>query len=97
MFKQIRLRPSTTDEETEIHRLAASRNEPLQLVQRARIVATMDKGPKLTATEAGFKNNAMGAMQVKRFNEEDLAGLEDHPRPGRNSIHSQQVRCGNPL
>jgi transposase len=96
MPKRIRLRPLTTDEKTEIHRLAASRKEPIRLVQRARIIAAMDRDSQLTATEAGFragfKSNAMGAMWAKRFNEEGLAGLEDRPRPGRKPTHSQEVR-----
>ena len=96
MPKRIRLRALTTDEEAEIHRLAASRKEPIRLVQRARIIAAMDEDPELTATEAGlragFKSTAVGTMWVKRFNEEGLAGLEDRPRPGRKRTHGQEVR-----
>jgi transposase len=96
MPKRIRLRPLTTDETSEIQRLAVSRKEPIRLVQRARIIAAMDNDPELTAMEAGFragfKSNSTGAMWAKRFNEEGLVGLEDRPRPGRKPTHSQKVR-----
>jgi transposase len=85
-----------TDEKTEIQRLAVSRKEPIRLVQRARIIAAMYEDPQLTATEAGFRagfrSSAVGAMWVKRFNGEGLAGLEDRPRSGRKPTHSQEVR-----
>jgi transposase len=96
MPKRIRLRPLTTEEQAEIHRLVASRTEAVRLVQRARIIAAMAADPELTATEAGlragFASNAMGSLWVKRFNEEGLAGLQDRPRPGRQPTHSQAVR-----
>jgi transposase len=97
MPKRIRLRALTTEEQTEIRRLAASRKEPIRLVQRAKIIAAIVEDPDLTATEAGhkagYKSSAIGVMWVKRFNEEGLAGLEDRPRPGREPVHSQAVRC----
>jgi len=96
MPKRIRLRALTTEEKAEIKRRAASRTEPIRLVQRARIIAAMSEDPELTATEAGYKagykSSAVGVMWVKRFNEEGLAGLEDRPRPGREPVHSQAVR-----
>ena len=96
MPKRIRLRELTTEERAEIERLAASRTEPFRLVQRARIIAAMVEDPELTATkaglQAGYKSDVMGAMWVRRFNEEGLAGLEDRPRPGRKPTHSQEVR-----
>ena len=96
MPKRIRLRALTIDEKAEIQRLAASRKEPIRLVQRARIIAAMVEDPELVATEAGFragyKSNAAGVMWAKRFNEEGLAGLEDRPRSGRRPTHSQEVR-----
>jgi len=96
MPKRIRLRPVTTDEKAEIQRLAASRKEPIRLVQRARIIAYMVEDPEFTATEAGlragFRSDAMGTIWVKRFNEEGLAGLEDRCRSGRKRTHSQEVR-----
>ena len=96
MSKRVRLRALTAEEKAEIGRLAASRKEPIRLVQRARIIAAMVEDQNLTATEAGFradfKSSAVGVLWVKRFNEGGLAGLEDRPRPGRKPIHSQTVR-----
>ena len=96
MPKRIRLRRLTTEESAEIRRLAASRKEPLRLVQRARIIAGMLDDPDLTASAAGlrsgYKSAAIGPMWAKRFNDEGLAGLQDRPRSGRKPIHSQEVR-----
>jgi len=96
MPKRIRLRALAAEEKVEIQRLTASRKESIRLVQRARTIAAMDEDPELTATEAGlragFKSNAIGAIWVKRFNEEGLAGLQDRPRSGRKPTHSQEVR-----
>jgi hypothetical protein len=65
MPKRTHLRALTTDEMAEIQRLAASRKESIQLVQRARIIAAMAEDPELTATEAGFRagflSNVIGA------------------------------------
>ncbi len=96
MRKPIKLRTLTTEEVTAIKRLAASRKEPIRLVQRARIIALMHTDPELHATEAGFKagfkSSAMGPEWVKRFNEKGLPGLEDQPRPGRQPTHKPEVR-----
>jgi len=95
MRKPIKLRALTTEEVTEIKRLAASRKEPIRLVQRARVVAFMYADPSLHATEAGFqagfKSSAMGPEWVRRFNEKGLSGLEDQPRPGRQPVHKPEV------
>jgi hypothetical protein len=84
MPKRIVLRTLTTEEETEIRRLAASRKEPMRLVQRARVIAAMLDDPKLSASKAGekagFKGAPMGKRWGKRFNEEGLAGLMDAER-----------------
>jgi transposase len=96
MPKRIHLRSLTSDERIEVQRLAASRKEPIRLVQRARIIAAMDDDAALTATEAGFRagfhSTAMGPMWVKRFNEAGLSGLADRPRSGHPPTHSQEVR-----
>jgi len=96
MPTRTRLRTLTAEEKAEIKRLAASRKEPIRLVQRAKIIAAMVEDPNLTASQsgfqAGFKSSATGVEWVKRFNEAGLAGLEDHPRPGRKPVHDQTVR-----
>jgi transposase len=96
MPKRIRLRPLTTEEAKEIRRLAASRKEPLRIVQRARVIAAMLDDPNLTAGEAGFqagfKGDSSGPTWVKRFNEAGVAGLQDKPRAGRPATHDESVR-----
>ena len=96
MAKSITLRAVTSEEETEIRRLARSRTGPIHLVQRARIVAAMLQDPDLSATDAGFsagfKSSASGAMWVRRFNQEGLRGLFDRHRSGRAPTHRQEVR-----
>ncbi len=81
MRTPVKLRTLTTEEITEIKRLAASRKAPIRLVQRARIIAYLLEDANLYATEAGrkagFKSSAMGAEWVRRFNEKGLKGLED--------------------
>ncbi len=94
--KRIRLRTLTSEEETEIRRLAASRKEPIRLVQRARIIAAMLDDPELTASQAslqaGFGSEVMGPFWVQRFNAEGRPGLQDRPRRGRKPTHAPEVR-----
>jgi len=96
MRKAVKLRTLTTEEETEIRRLSASRKEPHRLVQRAKVIQAMLDDPKLHAThaalQAGFRGEQSGINWVRRFNAEGLAGLEDKPKAGRPPTHSQSVR-----
>ena len=96
MRPAVKLRSLTTEEETEIRRLAASRKEAFRLVQRAKVIVAMLEDPKLHATQAGlqvgFSGTQSGVTWVKRFNEKGLAGLEDKPKAGRPPTHSQSVR-----
>lgn len=96
MPKRIRLRELTSEEKQEINRVAASRTEAVRRVQRVRIIKAMADAPDLSASDAallaGFKSSLMGPIWVKRFNAEGLAGLEDRPRPGREPVHSPEVR-----
>ena len=96
MRKAVKLRSLTTEEITEIKRLAASRKEPIRKVQRARVIALMLEDPTLHASDAGlqagFKSKQMGPEWIRRFNEHGLKGLEDQPRPGRKPIHAPSVR-----
>jgi transposase len=96
MRKPIKLRTLTAEEVTEIKRLANSRTEAIRLVQRARIITFMYDDPSLYASDAalkaGFTSSVVGPVWVKRFNEKGIAGLEDKARPGRQPVHSQEVR-----
>ena len=96
MRKAVKLRSLTTEEETEIRKLAASRKTAHRLVQRAKVIELLLDNPKMHATvaghQAGFSGRQSGVSWVKRFNAEGLAGLEDKPKPGRPWIHDQRVR-----
>lgn len=96
MRPAVKLRTLTTEEETEIRRLAGSRKEAFRLVQRAKVIVAMLEDPKLHATHAGlqvgFIGTQSGVTWVKRFNEKGLAGLEDKPKTGRPPTHDQKVR-----
>jgi transposase len=96
MRKAVKLRTLTTEEDTEIQRIAASRTEPIRKVQRARVIASMLADPKLHASDAGlhagFKSKQIGPEWVRRFNEHGLNGLEDQPRSGRKPTHPPAVR-----
>jgi transposase len=96
MPKQIKLRTLTTEEETEIRRLAKSRTSSARLVQRAQIIVKMLDDPTLPASRAGnqvgFSGPSMGIHWVKRFNTGGLAGLMDRARPGRPPTHTQETR-----
>ena len=96
MRKAVKLRTLTTEEDTEIKMLAASRKEQVRRVQRARVIALMIADPRLRASEAGlqagFKSPQMGPEWVRRFNENGLQGLEDRPRPGKKPTHKPEVK-----
>ncbi len=96
MRKRVQLRSLTVEEAATVRRLAASRKEPLRLVQRARIIAFMLADPDLYASDAGLKagfgSATVGAMWVRRFNERGVAGLQEKPRPGRQPVHAPEVR-----
>jgi len=93
---KVKVRKLTTEEEAEIRRLANSRKEAIQTVQRARIIALMLDDPELTASDAGlqagYASTATGSAWVRRFNEEGIEGLKDRPRAGRPATHNQAVR-----
>jgi len=96
MRTAVKLRTLTTEEETEIRKLAASRKAAYRLVQRAKVIVAMLDDPKLHATQAGqlvgFSGRQSGVDWVKRFNAEGIAGLEDKPKAGRPPTHAQSVR-----
>jgi transposase len=95
MRTPVKLRTLTTEEVTEIKRLASSRKEPIRLVQRARVLAYMMEDTHVYASKAGlkagFSSTVTGPVWVHRFNEKGLAGLEDQPRPGRKPTHGAEI------
>ena len=96
MPKRIALRTLTTEEETEIRRLARSRKEPLRMVQRAQVIEAMLNDPGLAASRAGeqvgFRGPSQGIHWGRCFNENGMAGLKDAERPGRPITHTQEIR-----
>jgi len=96
MRPAVKLRSLTTEEVSEIRRLAGSRKEPHRLVQRAKVIEAMLDDPKLYAIQAGLQAGFIGVQSgvtwVKRFNEKGVAGLEDKPKSGRPPTHDQKVR-----
>ena len=95
MRTPVKLRTLTAEEVTEIKRLASSREEPMRLVQRARIIAYMLEDSSLYASaagqKAGYASAVTGPEWIRRFNEQGIAGLEDQPHPGRQPTHGQEV------
>ncbi len=96
MPKRLKIKTITKEENQELKRVLKSRNAPIKLVQRARVIQTLLEEPELGAAKAGrragYKNDASGTYWVHRFNEEGLAGLKDRSRPGRPPEHSEEVR-----
>lgn len=96
MPKRLKVRTLTKKEKQELKRLLKSRNAPVKLVQRARVIQTLldeaELGAAKAGRRAGYKNNASGTYWVKRYNEEGMAGLADKPRPGRPRTHAEEVR-----
>jgi transposase len=96
MRKAVKLRTLTAEEETEIRRIAASRKESHNLVQRATVILAMLENPQLRASQAalqaGFRAGQTGIDWVRRFNDEGLDGLVDKPKAGRPPTHSQAIR-----
>jgi hypothetical protein len=97
----VKLRTLTTEEVTEIKRLAASRKEPIRLVKRAHVIAYMLADPNLYAKDArlkaGFKSHPLGPECVKRFNEQGVKGLADcrlRPGPTINSCSCPSMPVG---
>jgi transposase len=95
MRPRVQLRALTSEEVTEIKRLAASRTAEMRLVQRARVIAFMLDDPTLYASaagqRAGFRSTVSGPLWVKRFNAQGVAGLQDQPRPGRMPVHDATI------
>ena len=96
MRPAVKLRTLTTEEETEIRKLAASRKAAHRLVQRAKVIVAMLDNPEMRATQAGqnagFSGSQSGVNWARRFNDTGIAGLEDKPKAGRPPTHAPEVR-----
>ena len=94
MATHVNLRKLTTEERTELERLARSRTEEARLVVRAKIVLGLAAGerPYQVADRVGV--GRMAAYEwLHRFNAEGLKGLTDHPRPGRPPTYTAEQRA----
>lgn len=86
MPTKLDLRPVTPEEERTLRALAASRTQPVRLVQRAKLLVMMLDDPAVSASVAGRRaglSGPSGCAWVKRFNAGRLDDLADAPRGGR--------------
>ena len=95
MATKLELRPVLPDEKRALRTLAASRTQPIRLVQRAKLLVTLLDDPTVSASVAGRRaglSGQSGCAWVKRFNAGGLAVLADAPRGGRPPTHAPEVR-----
>lgn len=81
------------EEKQELERLAASRVEPKQRVERARMILGCLRGQPVEsiARQCHTRSNTVIKWR-QRFVKERLRGLEDAPRPGAPKIYSEDFR-----
>jgi transposase len=96
MSRILRLRNVSDEEAIQIRKLASSKTQPANLVQRAKIIQLLLDNPKMYVKDAavlvGFKSDQQATTWVKRFNKHGLDGLKDKQRSGRPTIHTQDTR-----
>ena len=74
----------TSNEEQELRRRAKKYTLPYFIVQRAKMILMAAKGMDNDEIAAALDTRReVVSLWRKRFFEERLAGLEEHPRPGR--------------
>src|SRR5215213_11869116 len=83
------LQDLTAEEGSAVETLARSRTEPARRVELARIVWRASRGetPPTIAAALGLDAETV-RRRIRRFNQEGLAALEDHPRCGRPATYS---------
>jgi transposase len=87
----LKVRAMTEDEAEKIRKLAHSRTEPLQKVQRARIVWLSREGWRVpTIAQHLHLCGRTVRRWIERFNQDGVAGFEDEPRPGRPPTYTQE-------
>lgn len=87
----LKARPMTEEEAEKLRRLAHSRTEPHQKVQRARIVWLSREGWRVPsiAQEVQLCGRTVRRW-IERFNQQGMAGFEDEPRSGRPPTYTQE-------
>ena len=85
----LRLRDLTPEERSTIEKMAHSRTAPARCVERARIVWQASHGASAPVIAAMLHIDAETVRRrLRRFNDEGLRALEDHPRAGRPATYS---------
>src|SRR6476620_1765174 len=87
----LKTRPMTEQEADRLRKLAHSRTEPHNKVQRARIVWLSREGWRISsiAQEVHLCDRTVRRW-IERFNHEGFAGFEDEPRSGRPPTYTQE-------
>ena len=77
----------------ELERLSRSRSGEVRMAERARIVLACLQGKRndVVAREIGVRPNTVGLWR-RRFAVEGIAGLRDHPRPGKPAKYGDELR-----
>ena len=79
--------------EEALRRLAASRTEPRQTVERARMVLGCLRGQRVNEVAARCGTRANTVIKWRqRFVDQGLKGLQDAPRPGAKPVYDQAFR-----
>lgn len=88
----LRVRSLTTEERSQLERLARSRTAPARLVERAQMIWHLLQGERVPAVARRLSIDERTIRSwLKRFNDQGLAGLEDRPRSGRKPTYPPEV------
>jgi transposase len=93
MPKRITLRPLTTDERKVLLQLNHSQTAPRSLVERAKMILLAHEGQRVVdIADKLDRTPATVYARIERFNVEELPGLDDKPRAGRQPIYTEEER-----
>ena len=88
-MRPLRLRALTAEERSAVEKLAHSRTALARQVDRARIIWRASQGASAPVIATALSVDAETVRRrIRRFNEEGLQALEDHPRSGRPATYS---------
>jgi transposase len=88
------LRPFTQEEQKGLQRVKRATSEPLLRHQRAVALLAVAEGQSRTqaSRQAGWQGYETVSKLVRRFNEQGLTALDDHPRSGRPATYGAEER-----
>lgn len=95
MPTKLDLRPVTLEKERARRMLAASRTQPVRLVQQEKLLVMLLDHPAVSASTAGRRaglSGPSGCTWAKRFNDGGLDDLADATRGGRPPTHAPEGR-----